>query len=256
MAISRAAIRTINILELIARGITLSEIADELGMPVTSVNDIVKALIEENMIEIIDERSKLYGIGVKAYYIGNTFLSNTSLLDKAIPVIDELSSLINKTVFLGKEIQEKITYLYKYEPKDTLVATCSIGSRTNLHNTSLGKCFLANDDKLLNSVLQKELIKKTPYTITDPDLLLQEVEKVKKYGYAVDNREQDERLLCIGAPIFGHNGNIIAAISISGLYNENINIEYEANIVKEKAFIISKKMGYTEHNLSGLKYSK
>lgn len=258
MAISRAAIRTINILELIAskvKGITLSEIADELDMPITSVSDIVKALIEEDMIEIIDERSKLYGIGVKAYYIGNAFISNTSLVDKAIPIIDELSSIINKTVFLGKEVQEKITYLYKYEPMDTLVATCSIGSRTNLHNTSLGKCFLAHDEKLLNKIIQKELIKKTPYTITDPNELYEEVNKVRMQGYAVDNREQDERMLCIGAPIFGQNNNVIAAISISGLYNENINIEYEANIVREKAYLISKKMGYTENNITGLKYN-
>jgi DNA-binding IclR family transcriptional regulator len=125
-----------------------------------------------------------------------------------------------------------------------------------LHNTSLGKCFLAYDEVLLNNIIHKELIKKTPYTITDSAMLLDEVNKVRKQGYAVDNREQDERMLCIGAPIFGQNNNIIAAISVSGLYNENINIEYEANIVKEKAYIISKKMGYTENNITGLKYNK
>ncbi|MDF2473152.1 MAG: IclR family transcriptional regulator [Lachnospiraceae bacterium] len=248
MAISRAAMRTINILELIAskaKGITLSEIAVELDMPVTSVNDIVKALIETDMIEIIDERSKLYGIGVKAYYIGNSFISNTSLVDKAKPIIEELATHVNKTVFLGKEVKDKITYIYKYEPKDTLIATCSIGSRTFLHTTSLGKCILANDEELLQHTIDKELIKKTSHSITEPDALIEELQKVRLKGYAVDNREQDEHLFCIGAPIYDHNNKVIAAISISGLYSENMNVEYEANLVREKALLISKKMGYT-----------
>lgn len=247
MAVSRSTLRTISILELIAnnvKGISLSEIAIALDMPVTSVSDIIKALLETDMIELLDERSKLYGIGVKSYYIGNAFISNTSLVDKARPIVDELAVTVNKTVFLGKEVNGRITYIYKYEPKNSLVATCSIGSRTNLHSTSLGKCILAFDNSLLEKTLETELIRKTEHTITDPKLLQVEIEKVRGQGFAVDNREQDEHLLCIGAPIFDHNGEVIAAISISGLYTETTNIEYEASIVKEKALTISKKMGF------------
>lgn len=256
MAISRAALRTIHILELIgskSKGITLSEIATELDIPVTSVNDIVKALIETEMIEIIDERSKLYGIGVKAYYIGNSFISNTSLVDKAKPIVEELAYQVTKTVFIGKEVKEKITYIYKYEPKDTLVATCPIGSRTLLHTTSLGKCILANNEELLQRIISKELIQKTSRSITDPEKLNEELQKVRLKGYAVDNREQDEHLLCIGAPIYDYNNKVIAAISISGLYSENINIEYEANLVREKALLISRKMGYTGSEFNQVK---
>lgn len=248
VAVSRAAIRTVNILELISnqpKGISISEIATELGMPITSVSDIVKALIETEMVEIIDERSKLYGIGVKAYYIGSSFLSNTSLLDKAKPYVEELAGQVTKTVFLGKEVKERITYIYKYEPKDILVTTCSIGSRTNLHTTSLGKCFLANDNELLERIINKELVRKTSKSITEPEKLLEELENVRLKGYAIDDREQDEHLFCIGAPIYDHNGSVIAAISISGLYSEGTNVEYEANLVREKALLISRRMGYT-----------
>jgi DNA-binding IclR family transcriptional regulator len=197
------------------------------------------------MVEIIDERSKLYGIGVEAYHIGNSFISNTSLIDKAKPIVEELATQVNKTVFIGKEVKERITYIYKYEPKDILVATCPIGSRTYLHTTSLGKCILANDEELLQRIIHKELIQKTSFSITDPAKLLEEVAKVRSRGFAIDNREQDEHLLCIGSPIYDYNNKVIAAISISGLYFDNINIEYEASLVKEKALMVSKRMGYT-----------
>ncbi|WZL81194.1 IclR family transcriptional regulator [Vallitaleaceae bacterium 9-2] len=250
MAINKSTLRTISILELIAKnaqGMSLSEIALELDFPITSTSDIVKALLKKEMIEIVDHRSKLYGIGVKAYFIGNAFISNMTLIDKAKPIVEALGNQVNKTVFIGKEVNEGITYIYKYEPENPLVATCSIGSRTNLHSTSLGKCIIAYDDALYNKTLTSDLVSKTPYTITDPQLLAEEIEKVRQLGYAIDNREQNEHLLCIGAPIFDNEGKVIAALSISGLYTDHINIEYEANLVKEKANLISEKMGYRMH---------
>lgn len=119
MAKSRAAIRTVKILEMIAnekRGVTLSDLATGLDIPITSVSDIIKALLDLEMVDIIDERSKVYGIGARAYYIGNAYLANTDLIEKAKPIIEELGQMLNKTIFLGKEVNEKITYIYKYEP--------------------------------------------------------------------------------------------------------------------------------------------
>lgn len=239
--------RTIKILEVIAnkpKGLSLSEIASSLDIPITSASDIVKALLDEEMIEILDERSKVYGIGVKAFFIGNAFIANTSLIDKAKGAIEELSNRTHKTVFLGKEVNGKITYIYKYEPKETLVATCDIGSRTNLHCTSLGKSFLAYNDDLLASLKGTKLVKKTEYTITDYNRLLMELESVRKNGFSIDNKEQDDHLLCIGAPIFDSHGKVVAALSISGLYRADENIETMGGIVKGYAMAISRSLGY------------
>ncbi len=244
---SRTATRAIDILELISnetKGLTLSEIATSLEIPVTSASDIIKALLDKEMIEVIDERSKIYGIGVKAFFIGNAFISNTSLIDKSKDIIEKLGTDLNKTVFLGKEVNEKVTYIYKFEPKSTLITTCSIGARTKIHCTSLGKSIMAYDNELFQKVLKKELLKNTKYTITEPELLKKEIKKIREIGYAVDNREQSEHLLCIGAPVFDNNNKVIAALSVSGLYSKDIDIEKQGFIVKESALAISKKMGY------------
>lgn len=247
MGKSRAAFRTIRILEIIARekqGMTLSDIASELDIPVTSASDILKSLLDTEMIELMDERSKIYGIGVKAYYIGNAFLSNTNLIDKAKPLIEELGMALNKTVFMGKEINGEITYIYKFEPRETMVSTCPIGSRTSLHNTSLGKSIMAYNEELRDSLKNKSLVKKTSHTITDHQLLMDELVSVRDKGYAIDDREQNDMLFCIGAPIFDHTGNVLAALSVSGLYSKDIDVDYEGNLVKDKALQISRKMGY------------
>ena len=152
--------------------------------------------------------------------------------------------LLNKTIFLGKEVNEKITYIYKYEPTASIISTCPIGSRTNLHCTSLGKCFLAHDEDLMNRIRNKSLVRKTQYTITNHDELEKDLEKVRELGYAVDDREQNEMLFCVGAPIYDYAGNVVAALSISGVYSEERDTEYEGNLIREKALQISKKMGF------------
>ena len=205
MSKSRTAIRTIQILELVAEhanGLTMSEIANELDIPVTSVNDIVKALMEMGMLDLIDTRGKAYSIGLKAFYIGNAYISNTSLIDRAKPIVEELGALLNKTVFLGTHANGKVTYLYKHEAPGLLIATCAIGSQTTMHNTALGKSILAYDLDALALVQQKPLKQKTKNTITEFEELYSEIEQVRERGYAIDNREHNEHLFCIGAPIF------------------------------------------------------
>jgi IclR family transcriptional regulator, acetate operon repressor len=53
-------------------------------------------------------------------------------------------------------------------------------------------------------------------TITEPSQLRTELEKVRKNGYAVDFEEQEEGVRCLAAPVFGPNGEVFAAMSISG----------------------------------------
>ncbi|UJF15724.1 IclR family transcriptional regulator [Jeotgalibaca sp. MA1X17-3] len=245
---SNAALRTSYILDIVSKhdkGVTLSEIAQELGAPISSVNDIVRALVHTEMLELLDEKSKVYGVGIKSFLIGQRYINNTNILEKAVPIIDSLSSTLNKTVFFGRSVNEKLTYIYKSEPDEIVSSTCSIGSQTSLHTTSLGKAIMAYNDQLAEDILNRNLLKKTEFSIIDPQELRDELAKIRLQGYAVDDRENDSRLFCVGAPIFDIDGTVTTAISISGLVDDNRDIEYEVNLIKEKAKIISQKMGYT-----------
>jgi IclR family acetate operon transcriptional repressor len=53
-------------------------------------------------------------------------------------------------------------------------------------------------------------------TITDPSQLKTELEKVREDGYAIDFEEQEEGVRCLAAPVFGPDGEVFAAMSISG----------------------------------------
>ncbi|RLE08759.1 IclR family transcriptional regulator, partial [Candidatus Aerophobetes bacterium] len=88
----------------------------------------------------------------------------------------------------------------------------------------------------------------TENTITDPEVLKQELKEIRKRGYAIDNMEHEEGIRCVGAPIRNHRGEVFAAISVSGPSQRFSlsRIEVMAKLVIKAAKEISKKMGYRE----------
>jgi IclR family acetate operon transcriptional repressor len=57
--------------------------------------------------------------------------------------------------------------------------------------------------------------KKTAKTITDRDLLEKELAATRRRGYGLDCEEYLPGVCCIGAPVHGAKGDVVAAISVS-----------------------------------------
>ncbi|MBU1142616.1 MAG: IclR family transcriptional regulator [Firmicutes bacterium] len=249
MKINNTTKKTIEVLELISKnpnGLTLNEVANELDLPKSTVFDILATLKAMDIIKYQDERIKNYVIGTKLFIIGNSYIENDDLINSSRKLIKELGDKLGRTVFIGQESQGKILYLYKYEPDNAIITTSNIGSTVNLYNTALGKSILAYREDQEALIKNLKFKKYTKNTITNEFDLKEELKKVKKFGYAIDNREVEEHLSCIGAPIFNHKGEVIAAVSASGLYTENIDIDYISRNIVETAYKISLHMGYQQ----------
>jgi DNA-binding IclR family transcriptional regulator len=87
----------------------------------------------------------------------------------------------------------------------------------------------------------------TATTIADFAKFIAEIKKVRETGFAVDDLENEPGVRCVAAPIYDYTGNIVAAVSISGV-EANMTLETIANeysrLVKEAALNISRQMGY------------
>jgi IclR family transcriptional regulator, KDG regulon repressor len=93
-----------------------------------------------------------------------------------------------------------------------------IGNRRHLHSTALGKIFLAGlpDKEFLRLIRMKGLPRLTEFTLTSRAAVVDEIKRVRKQGWAMDNQENEIEGRCIGAPIQMPNGRVLAALSISG----------------------------------------
>jgi DNA-binding IclR family transcriptional regulator len=247
MKINNTAKRTIEILDLVSKnpeGLTLGEITAILDIPKTSVYDILVTLESLNAIEVADERLKSYVIGVKTFVIGNSYIQNADLIKISREILKGLGNKLGRTTFIAKESQKKIIYLYKYEPSNAIITTSNIGTLNEVYSTSLGKAIVAfRDDyeEYLNDITFKPISKNT---ITNKEDFITELIRVRQRGYSLDDREFDDMLSCVGAPIFNHNGKVEAAISAAGFYSDDLDIDYISHSVMKAAKQISEKLGY------------
>ena len=113
----------------------------------------------------------------------------------------------------------------------------SLGSGSPLYCTSLGKVLLAYlPPQLQDSILtQLALEAHTPTTITSLASVKEHLAQVAKQGYALDNEEFQVGLRCIGAPVKSAAGEVIAAVSISGLAAQLVGELFEGLVKAVKA---------------------
>lgn len=250
MKVNRTIMRTIDILELLAKnkeGYSLTDISKMLNVPKSSVFDIIKTLVYRHMVVENHQSSTIkYKIGLQSFLIGSSFLSHIDIVDVAREELILLANKMNATTFMAVLDDYKIAYIYKYESQNSIITTANIGTRGSLHSTGLGKVLMAfsSQDTFDNCLKQMSFEPYTPYTITSIEDYLKEINKVKRQGYALDNRENSNYQFCAAAPIRNHQGDVIAAISCSGLYDEFMNLDDLGIIVKDVADKISAKLGY------------
>src|SRR5690606_16447480 len=84
-----------------------------------------------------------------------------------------------------------------------------------LHATASGKVLLAwQQPEMLETLLNEPLQRFTPATVVDRGALLQELERVRRQGYAVVWGELEEDLVGVAAPVRDHTGRVIGVITI------------------------------------------
>lgn len=173
----------------------------------------------------------------------------------------DLQVIANRYLPALAQSSGKIPYFYvqdgdysvciaKYDAISTkrIKISVNVGERTHLHSTSGGKIFLAamNDAELSEWFARTTLIRKAKNTITNPEQMMEEITRVRKYGYAINNIENEEGIISVAAPIHNREGKVIAAINVGDtiLDFKLDSIPEMAELVIQTANKISAELGY------------
>lgn len=225
----------------------VTEISQALNLYKSSVHNILSTLEEREFIKK-DPISEKYRLGIKFLLLGNIVDQQIDVKQEAIPYIGKLVKEFNETVHLGILDGNEVLSIDQEDSRQSLRSHINVGQRAPLYCTAVGKALLAYQpkDKVSSVIKETGLKRYTENTITDPEELKEELKKIRKQGYAVDNIEHDEGVRCVAAPIRDYTGEVIASLSVSGpasRINEK-SIPVIAKRVKEYCQEISKKMGY------------
>ena len=147
----------------------------------------------------------------------------------------------------------RAVYVEKVEAENSFIKMdIWVGHRLPVHTTAIGKILVANlpDEEIAKILELRGMERKTRRSITSKTKFLQEVERVRKYGVAIDNEENSLNVRCLAAPVFNQQGETIAALGTSAtiLQLDEAHLPKIIESVKEAARQVSEQMGFFAAN--------
>ena len=243
-------LRALQILECFMDGDTewtLKALVDHLGIPTTTVFRQVSTLVERQYLEQ-DPVRKSYRVGPRLILLSSVILGQSDLRRVARPELERLSATVKETINLSVLLDRDIFYLDKVETHRSIVCNTKIGSRAPAYTTSAGKVILADQsEEYIDEYCAwlKDRAPLTDHSIVDPDCFREELARARANGYAMDNGEIEQGLICIGAPVYDLNCRVVAAVSVSGPdYRMTADQDEMIQEVKCTAANISRVLGY------------
>jgi IclR family acetate operon transcriptional repressor len=210
--------RALDILELLGRNgdqLGVTEIGSTVGLPNGTTHRLLATLTRRGYARQNPENRK-YTLGIKAFTLATA--SQERLGPLARPFLTELMEISQESANLAG-LDKNVVYYIEQVPAPRMVRMFTEpGNRVYAHATGTGKVLLAyQPEEVLHSIIGNTgLPRLTPNTITDVEELERQLEKVRRQGYAVDIGELEEAVHCLAVPVFGPDGKILAAMSVSG----------------------------------------
>lgn len=228
----------------------IAELSRRLRMNKSTVFRLLATLEHDGMVQQIEPGR--YVIGFALNEVGSAALGGQSMRIAINEVLQGLVKLTGETAHLAVMENVDVLYIEKHESPRALKMPSAVGRRVPLNCTSLGKVLLAGmpDEQLRRVVFGTRWQALTPYSITDPDALMAEVEQVRRQGYATDREEIEEGLMCIAGPLVDDTGRTCAGVSIAGPSSRvGASLDAYARDVRDACQTLSTRLGSNARRL-------
>lgn len=243
--------RVFDVIEALSKypeGTSIAVLTEETKIHKSTIYRLLTTLINRGYV-VKDEITSRYRMTLRTYRIGSRAVPDYDLLALSTDYLRELCLLSHEAVHLAIPDGPKIIYLFKEISSESVIRIASqTGARNYMYYTGLGKALLATmmPEEVKEIWDQSEVKRYTASTITSYPELMNELERTRKRGYAIDNEEHEAGIVCIADVIRDADNKAIAAISISTIANR-LNASFlEQNVpwLKKTARKISSILGH------------
>lgn len=215
----KSASRTMDIIEFVAKSAkpqNFTAILNYLGIPKSSLSILLQELTKSDYLGY-DADTRVYFPGLKLIQIGAICINNTDISREINLGIKRLSEEFGETTHAGILDGRQIVYIAKHHASRDVSVVTSVGYRIPAHATAIGKVLLATltQAEIKSRFNGVQLERYTDRTITDFKVLLGELAKVAKQGFALDNQEIIPGGICVAAPIIDKANKTVAAMSVT-----------------------------------------
>lgn len=222
----------------------LGELCERLPLPKTTVHRIIVTLEKLGYVSQ-EKRRGTYSLTSKLFKMGSSAINHTGLVDMARQDCHHLLDEVEETVNLCIPNETEMLVVDIQVSPHPLRQATHIGTGFEMIRSASGRAYLA----FLPDSEKKELLSRIrsqgEFSDEEWKALLAELDEVRQTGVGYDNEEIFTGVKCLAAPVFNHQSNVIASISISApiirLNDEKIKTAVFA--VRETAARISSKLG-------------
>ena len=250
-------IRAINCLKALVplnQPVGTNELSRQFKLNKSTVSRILN-ILKENELLFQDPDTKKYQLGpfIAEMAMALNRSLDAHLISIAQPFLDELSVKTGEGIALETMAGGNSILSYQMPTRKTLRVSVNVGERLPVHVSSGAKIMLAfSDPTFVDKMLDRELTRFTPNTITDPDVLKRLLLDFRKQAVAFDRGELDEDVHTVAAPIFNYQRQPIAAAVVVTPANRMASKTITSEIiesVKETATLISSRLFYNENGI-------
>ena len=183
------------------------------GLPKSTVYRMLPELVRVGLLE---RDGADYRPGLLLFEVGEAVPRQRDLREAAKRHLSTLHEATHQNVGLALLDGFDVVHLEVFRsPEGPRLPQHSCG-RWPAHASASGKVLLAFGD-LATVVFPPVLQRFTEHTIVDREELERDLQRARKRGVAFDRREALPTIVGVAAPVFGPDGTLLAAVSMSGV---------------------------------------
>ena len=248
------ACRVIDLLAASPKALSLGELAKETGLAKSTLHGILSTLVDSGYVQQMSENGH-YQLSVRLFEIGSSISNKWNERQVASPYMQRILEQTGETVHMAVLSDGQVLYINKQESSRSIQIVTANGVKLPAHCTGVGKVLLSGlTDAEVRHICKKHGMPRfTQTTRTDLHALMVELEDIRAKGYATDEQEFMDGLCCIAVPIFNHDGQVTAALSISGPLSrmKGEDFIFNRNCLLTASQAISEELGYHKKRCKG-----
>jgi IclR family pca regulon transcriptional regulator len=198
------------------RRMSMAEIARAADLDRSATQRLVYTMEQLGYIRRLPD-STLYGLGSKVLRFSYNYLRANELVERASPYLLDISRTLGETCNLQELDGLEIVFLARFPGKHLMNLDVAVGSRLPAVYTSSGTAILsrlppAQREAIVRATPPQQV---TPFTETDPQLLLERMRLAAERGYSIVTNQTVMGDISVSAPVTDHRGSPVGAINIS-----------------------------------------
>jgi IclR family acetate operon transcriptional repressor len=201
-----------------AEGMTVSELARQLGASKSSTFSLARTLLDFNYLRVIEPGTR-YRLGLALVRLGDISASGLPLAAICQPVLHDLNARTGLTIRAAVNENGRPLFIERVDAPGAIRFHAPLGVPELPHVSSAGKAILASmtDREVAAVIAETGMPRRTPNTITTLQGLFDDLATVRRRGFAIDDEEDFEGVFCIGSAFFDHSDDCVGSISATGI---------------------------------------